>query len=102
MQAIILLVDPETSEISDYYTVTPPEGLTVIVFSDEAKLEEVLAAVTSWAAPEGLVAASTKLEADTFEEAVQVVLLMSPHMSEVRFIPDTDPFVDTLLAHIRG
>jgi hypothetical protein len=29
-------------------------------------------------------------------------VLMSPHMSEVRFIADSDPFVDSLLAHIRG
>ncbi|HEY7195986.1 MAG TPA: hypothetical protein VH306_02240 [Gaiellaceae bacterium] len=102
MQAIILLLDPQTNEISDYHTVTPPEGLSVIVFSDEAKLKEVLHAVTPWAAEDGLVAGSVELEAETLDEAVQVVLLMSPHMSQVRFIPDTDPFVDTLLANIRG
>jgi hypothetical protein len=102
VQAVIVLIDPATEEISDYHTVTPPEGLSLIVFSDEAKLDEVLAAVIPWANREGLAGASVKLEAETFEDAVQLVLLMSPHMSQVRFIPDTDPFVDSLLASIRG
>lgn len=102
MQAVIVLVDPATQEISDYYTVTPPEGQTLIVFSDEAKLDEVLAAVTKWAAQDGLVAGSLALEAGTFDDAVQLVVLMSPHMSDVRFIADSDPFVNQLLAHIRG
>ena len=103
MQAIIMLIDAQTREITDYYTVTPPEGLTLIVFSDESKLEEVRAAVNSWAAKDGLEAGKAELlEAETFEDAQQAVLLMSPHMSEVRFIPDSDPFVDTLLEHIRS
>jgi hypothetical protein len=102
VQAVIVLFDAVKEEISDYYTVTPPEGQTLIVFNDQAKLDEVLAAVTKWAAPDGLVAGAMSLEASTFDHAVQLVILMSPHMSDVRFITDSDPFVDQLLAHIRG
>ena len=102
MQAVIVLLDPATQELSDYYTVTPPEGPTLIVFNDEAKLDQVLPAVIQWANRDGLLAGAMKLEATTFEDAVQLVLFMSPHMSDVRFITDSDPFVDQLLAHIRA
>jgi len=102
VQAIIMLIDAKTKEISDYYTLAPPEGQTLIVFSDESKVEEVRAAVSSWAAKDGLAAGKMEmLEAETFDDAQQAVLLMSPHMSEVRFIPDSDPLVDSLLAYIR-
>ena len=103
MQAVIVLLDPATQELSDYYTVAPPEGQTLIVFNDQAKLDQILPAVTQWAAQDGLVAGALTLEeATTFEDAVQLVMLMSPHMSDVRFIDDSDPFVGELLAHIHA
>jgi hypothetical protein len=102
LQAIIVLLDSAASEISDYYTVSPPEGPTLIVFNDRSKLEEVLAAVVKWANPQGLRAASMELEVKTFDDAAQAVVMMSPHMADVRFITDSDPFVDALLEHIRG
>lgn len=102
VQAVIVLVDPEKGEITDYYSVTPPEGPTIVVFGDDGKLREVQAAVQRWVEQEGLVAGLLEVEADTFEDAIAALTLMSPHLSRMRFVPDSDPFLDGLLAHIRG
>jgi hypothetical protein len=101
VQSVIVLVDPEKEEITDYYSLAPPEGPTIIVFSDDDKLREVQAAVQAWAAQDGLAAALLELQAESYDDAISSLTLMSPHLSQMRFVQDSDPLVDSLLAHIR-
>jgi hypothetical protein len=101
MASVIVLLNQELQP-TDFYSMNVVGRETIIVFTDEQKLEEVLAAVGRWAANEDLTAAALALEAETAEEAERLLTAMSPNLASTRFVPDTDPVVDQLLAHIRG
>lgn len=101
MASVIVLLNRELQP-TDFYSMNIVGRETIIVFTDEQKLEEVLAAVGRWAANDDLTAAALALEAETAEEAERLLTAMSPNLASTRFVPDTDPVVDQLLAHIRG
>jgi hypothetical protein len=105
MPSVIVLVSApageESPEISDFYSVEPPEGRAVIVFDDAERLEEVRSAVNDWARSDGLFAATLDVSADTSAEAVDLLRQMFPPLANLRFLLDDDPFVDELIQHIR-
>jgi hypothetical protein len=101
MGSVIVLLNQDL-EMTDLYSMNIVGRETIIVFDDEEKLEEVRAAVGQWAAGDGLTAATMALEAETFEDSERLLTMMSPNLAGTRFVPDTDPVVDQLLAHIRG
>jgi hypothetical protein len=101
MASVIVLLNQEL-EITDLYTMDIIGRQTVIVFSDEQKLDEVQTTVSLWAAQDGLTAAVMNLEAQRVEEVEQLLRAMSPGLGQLRFVSDTDPVVDRLLEHIRG
>jgi hypothetical protein len=102
---IIVLVNPnspaDNPEITDFYAVNTSEGQGIIIFENEEKLEEVRAAAQEWAKADGLLAASMNLYAATPAEAVELLVQMSPHLRQMTFLSDDDPFVDQMLQHIR-
>lgn len=101
MPSVIVLLNQDL-ELTDFYSMDIVGRQTIIVFEDEAKLGEVRDAVGRWAAQDGLTAATLALGAESVDEAEQLLTTMSPNLAAVRFVPDTDPVVDGLLAHIRG
>jgi hypothetical protein len=98
---VIVLVNPQHGP-TDFFTMNIVGRQTIIVFTDEQKLEEVRVAVSRWIAAEGLLAATLALEAETVEDAERLLIFMSPNLASARFVPDTDPVFSRLLARIRG
>src|SRR4051794_11249444 len=101
MPTVIALLN-QNREITDLYSMSIVGRQTIIVFDDEQRLAEVLAAVSRWAAQDGLIAAKMALKTQTVDDAERLLIATSPNLASARFVPDTDPVVDELLTHIRG
>jgi hypothetical protein len=100
MPSVIALLNQD-HEITNLYSMNIVGRQTIIVFDDEQKLDEIHAAVSRWAAQDDLIAATMALRAETVDDAERLLITMSPGLAGTRFVPDTDPVVDELLAHIR-